>query len=165
VYNMIIASNFFTTEESVSKYANSLIEAARSLRRGGALLFVGARPQSKKYEHVYDQLSDLITSTQLGTYAYHAGCSRQEGASGDIEFEDFGRFGDRIFRSRRLAVTRILELGGGASIPPELQKRIMMPPCSTGKTGWRMLVLKKWTAPARKPRGKRHSAPKIEKPL
>jgi hypothetical protein len=59
-FNIVIASNFFTSAESVAKFGKKLQQAALYTKNRGLLIFVGAVSRSPQYREVYKHLDKLI---------------------------------------------------------------------------------------------------------
>jgi len=77
-FDVIVMSNFLTTEEQTLKLKNQIKDCIRYLRNKGILIIVGAKGVSEKYTKVYSQLDSIILSENYNTYKFKASCKKLE---------------------------------------------------------------------------------------
>lgn len=76
--DLIVMSNFLTTETQAKELAPRIRDCARHLRNGGILLVVGARSDGAKYRKVYDVIDEAVLGCHYSRRGFRAWCSKIE---------------------------------------------------------------------------------------
>ncbi len=81
-YDLVIFSNFITTEEVFMNFRDEIHKSVVRIRNRGLFLVVGAA--GKNYPLIYDKITEFIESGNYSNYKFKASCRK----IGSIDFED-----------------------------------------------------------------------------
>jgi hypothetical protein len=97
-FNVVIASNFFTSVDSVAKFGEKLQQAALYTKNRGLLIFVGPVSNSSKYRDVYNHLDQLVLGQDYGQGRYIGSCAKIGLPSSMQSHRWSDRYGKRLKR-------------------------------------------------------------------
>ena len=75
-YNIIIYSNFLTTEDAVDHYREQIKRGAFYLKNKGIILIISGDPDSPKYKPIYEKIDKIINETKYATRLFKGSCTK-----------------------------------------------------------------------------------------
>lgn len=118
-FNVVIASNFFTSVDSVAKFGEKLQQAALYTKNRGLLIFVGAVSNSSKYRDVYNHLDQLVLGQDYGQGRYIGSCAKIGLPSSMQSHRWSNRYGKRLKRLLAMVLNVFEAQGVLGAMKPE----------------------------------------------
>ena len=147
-YDLVVFSNFLTTNDQVKSFSKELQDCARYLRHKGIMLVVGARGTDTKYEEVYAEVSRLITETSFDNYKLIAKCVAVDIGDPVMSYSWADSYGKRL-KSLTKSVFSQLQSRAQSAIPQSVGKTLekSVLPGYSRKIEWQVFVFKKLARP------------------
>jgi hypothetical protein len=148
--DLIIMSNFLTTEEQARRFAGQLQDCARHLRHDGLLLIVGARRTSPKYAPVYDAIDDAVLGGSYSRSAYRAWCERIDLEESVLSYDYADPWGQEVKKFYATA-RHLLRAALGEDMPRTVDDNLAKWSSSTYSRpiAWEVTVYRKHAIPRR----------------
>lgn len=153
--DLIVMSNFLTTETQARQVAPMIQDCARNLRHKGLLLVVGARRAHAKYAGVYDVLEKTVLEGRYSRPGYRAWCEPVELGAFEMGYnysDPWGRQIKAFLSEARTVLLRSL----GPSMPAEIDAELAKwtAPSYSHQLHWEVTVYRKFAIPTYKRRKK-----------
>jgi hypothetical protein len=146
--DLIIMSNFLTTEDQAHAFTDKIRDCAQNLRNNGVLLVVGAKPDSAKYRPVYDIIEQAVLGTGYSRRAFRAWCEKIELDADDFRYTYGDEWGAQLKRFLG-DVRRSLATSLGDQFPAEVDDALARwtEKNYTFKVSWHVMAFRKRAIP------------------
>lgn len=140
-YDLIMLSNFLTTEEQIGNFKDEIHQSVLRLRNRGIFLVVGATGQP--YPAIYDKLTNFIENGRYSNYKFKASCKKVTEIDFSYSFDD--RFGARIKLLLQAVLGKLQELGVENQISDNIRNILhkTLAEDYDKQISWRVLVFQK----------------------
>lgn len=140
-YDLIMLSNFLTTEEQLGNFKDEIYQSVLRLRNRGIFLVVGATGQP--YPAIYDQLTNFIEDGRYSNYKFKASCKKVREIDFSYSYDD--RFGARIKLLLQAVLGKLQEFGVEDQIPESIRNILHKTLAEeyNKQISWRALVFQK----------------------
>jgi SAM-dependent methyltransferase len=123
-FNVVILSNFITTEDAANQYREQLYQSALFLRNRGLLLVVGAPSNLPKYKNIYVQVKEAIEGGRYTNWKFIGSCKEKPLETPFLCYSSGDRFGNVLKGFTKRILDRMSALDTLQTIPEGVRGKL-----------------------------------------